>query len=124
MGYQEVNNDYLRTQVMSASPVKIIVMLYEGAIKNMKIAKLAIEEKDIVRAHQNLRRAQDIIKELKSSVDLNVEGDVPEHLVRLYEYSNNQLVTANLTKSTEPIDNVIHILSELLDSWKKLAENN
>ena len=124
MGYQEVNNDYLRTQVMSASPVKIIVMLYEGAIKNMKIAKLAIEEKDIVRAHQNLRRAQDIIKELKSSVDLNVEGDVPEHLVRLYEYSNNQLVTANLAKSTEPIDNVIHILSELLDSWKKLAESN
>jgi flagellar protein FliS len=124
MGYKEVNNDYLKTQVMSASPIKLIVMLYEGAIKNMKIAELAIEKQDIVQAHQQLRRAQDIIKELKNSVNAEVESDVPEDLVKLYDYCYNQLVVANLTKDKYPIDNVIQIMSELLDSWRKLAQNN
>lgn len=124
MGYKEVNNDYLKTQVMSASPVKLIVMLYEGAIKDMKIAELAIEKKDIVQAHQQLRRAQDIIKELKNSVNTEIKSDVPGDLVKLYDYCYNQLVVANLTKDKDPIDDVIQIMSELLDSWRKLAQSN
>ncbi|MFT8406870.1 MAG: flagellar export chaperone FliS [Liquorilactobacillus sp.] len=121
MGYREVNNDYLRTQVMSASPIKLIIMLYEGAIKSLRIAERAIEDKDVPRAHRYLRSAKKIVNELKSSVDTTVEGDVPEQLVRLYEYCSNQLMVANLTKDTKPVDIVIHILNELLESWKKIA---
>ncbi|WP_281165278.1 flagellar export chaperone FliS [Liquorilactobacillus sicerae] len=124
MGYREVSNDYLRTQVMSASPIKLIVMLYEGAIKSMKIAKLAIEQKDVPRAHRYLQSAKKIVNELKNSVDTSVEGDIPEHLISLYEYCSNQLAVANLTKDTKPVDTVIHIMTELLSSWEKIAKQD
>ncbi|AUJ33016.1 MAG: flagellar export chaperone FliS [Liquorilactobacillus nagelii] len=122
MGYQEVNNSYLKNQVMGASPIKLVVMLYEGAIRSMKMAKVAIEKQDVVQAHTQLVKAQNIIAELKSSVNTDVDVTISQNLINLYDFCNEQLLQANLNKDNSLIDNAINTMSELLDSWKQLEQ--
>ena len=122
MGYQEVNNSYLKNQVMGASPIKLVVMLYEGSIRSMKMAKAAIEKQDVVQAHTQLVKAQNIIAELKSSVNTDVDVTISQNLINLYDFCNEQLLQANLNKDNSLIDNAINTMSELLDSWKQLEQ--
>jgi flagellar protein FliS len=122
MGYQEVNNSYLKNQVMGASPIKLVVMLYEGSIRSMKMAKAAIEKQDIVQAHTQLVKAQNIIAELKSSVNTDVDVTISQNLINLYDFCNEQLLQANLNKDSSLVDNAINTMSELLASWKQLEQ--
>ncbi|MCI1920819.1 MAG: flagellar export chaperone FliS [Liquorilactobacillus nagelii] len=120
MGYREVSNNYLRNQVMGASPDKLIVMLYEAAIKSLKIAQVAIDQQQVSLAHQQLIKAQKILNELKSDLNREIESSLPSDLTKLYDYCYEQLVQANLKKDRSLIDEPINILSELLDAWKNL----
>jgi flagellar protein FliS len=122
MGYQEVNNSYLKNQVMGASPIKLVVMLYEGSIRSMKMAKAAIEKQDVVQAHTQLVKAQNIIAELKSSVNTDVDVTISQNLINLYDFCNEQLLQANLNKDSSLVDNAINTMSELLVSWKQLEQ--
>ncbi|MFT9269811.1 flagellar export chaperone FliS [Liquorilactobacillus nagelii] len=122
MGYQEVNNSYLKNQVMGASPIKLVVMLYEGSIRSMKMAKAAIEKQDVVQAHTQLVKAQNIIAELKSSVNTDVDVTISQNLINLYDFCNEQLLQANLNKDSSLVDNAINTMSELLASWKQLEQ--
>ncbi|KRL42108.1 flagellar export chaperone FliS [Liquorilactobacillus nagelii] len=122
MGYQEVNNSYLKNQVMGASPIKLVVMLYEGAIRSMKMAKVAIDKQNVVQAHTQLVKAQNIIAELKNSVNTDVDVTISQNLINLYDFCNEQLLQANLNKDNSLIDNAINTMSELLDSWKQLEQ--
>ncbi|KRM05989.1 MAG: flagellar export chaperone FliS [Liquorilactobacillus ghanensis] len=122
MGYQEVNNSYLKNQVMGASPIRLVIMLYEGAIRSMKIAKAAIEKQDVVQAHTQLVKAQKIIAELKNSVNPEVDVTISQNLVNLYDFCNEQLFQANLQKDSSLVDSAINTMTELLDSWKQLEQ--
>ncbi|KRM96831.1 hypothetical protein FC19_GL000356 [Liquorilactobacillus aquaticus DSM 21051] len=121
MGYENAKNSYLRNQVMGASPTKLIEMLYQGAIKSVKIAEIAIENDDAKKAHKELIRAQDILMELKGSLNTEVEGDVPEDLESLYEFMYQQLVKANMNKDQTLLPPVVKMLTELLDAWEQIT---
>jgi len=115
-------NDYLKTQVLSASPAKLTSMLFDGAIKSIKLAQIAIDKHDIEKAHNNIINAEEIIYELANSVDTKVESDIPNQLLTLYDFINSQLQEANIKKDKQKLTQVLDMLTTLSDSWKKIAE--
>ncbi len=110
-------NAYKDTQIHTASREQILLMLYEGAIRFMKQAKAALEEKDFEIAHNKIIRAQDIVTELMASLDLEVMGDVGNDLYRLYDYALHNLVQGNVDKETTNIDEAIKVMEQLQEAW-------
>ena len=121
MNYQKMQNNYLQNQVMSASPNKLIEMLLQAAIKNIKLAVIALEE-DLSQAHQQFVKAQNILLELRVSLDREQGGAIAEDLDSLYGYMYDQLVSANVQKEAAPAETVVPLLSELLESWQTITQ--
>jgi len=119
-GYQQ----YKKTKVETANQGKLIIMLYEGGIKFSKLAKKSLDNGDYEQANNYLLRAQDIINELMVTLDRDKGGEIANNLYQLYEYMNYQLIQANVKKSSEPIDIVLELMMELLESWKEIISNN
>ena len=120
--YASHKNDYLRTQVMSASPNKLIEMLIEGAIKSIKKAEMAIEDKKIEAANNEIVHAQEIVDELKFSVNKEIEGDIPQQLISIYDVVEQELIQANIHKDKNHLEIALTMLNELLDAWKQITK--
>ena len=110
-------NQYKQNAVFTATPEELTLMLYDGCIKFLNIAKYNIEKKDIEKAHNALIRAQDIVIELDSS--LNMQYEISNNLRQLYNFVREKLIDANINKKVEPIDEALEIVSELRDTWKE-----
>ena len=108
-------NVYKQNSVNLASSQQLLLMLLDGAVKYTKIARLAILEKDIPRAHKELIRVQDIFLELMITMDKNTK--YMEDLYNLYEFIKNELVKANMKKDVKIIDEVLPIIEEIRDMW-------
>lgn len=115
-----MKENYLANQVLQASPKRLIELLLEGCIKNLKLAVIAIDKEDVNLAHNKLVRAQDIISELRYSINEEVGGEVAQQFIQLYEYINNQLVLANLKKDKAVVEKIEGMVEELLTTWKQL----
>ncbi len=113
---------YKKTSVESASKEKILLMLYEGAIKYSKLAIKAIDEKKIAERGTNIGKAYDIIMELNNTLDHKVGGDLAKNLEQLYNFMTDQLTQANIKADTEPLKNVVKLLETLYDGWVKAVE--
>jgi len=111
---------YKETQVKTASQGKLIVMLYDGAIKFLNTAKDAVKTNNVEESHNKLTRAQDIIMELILSLNLEA-GEIAKKLYNLYLYMNTQLMQANIYKKTEPIDEVIKLMTDLKEVWQQVS---
>lgn len=119
---------YKQTQVVSASREKLLLMMYEGAIKFTKLAIKAAEEKNIHDRCVNLGRAYDIVMELNNTLDHNVGGDISRQLEQLYMFITDQYTQANISGNPEPLRNACKVLETLHEGWKgaveKLKKNN
>ena len=122
MNYQKMQNNYLQNQVMSASPNKLIEMLLQAAIKKIKLAVIALEKEELSQAHQQFVKAQNILLELRVSLDREQGGAIAEDLDQLYGYMYDQLVSANGQKEAAPAETVVPLLSELLESWQTITQ--
>lgn len=109
--------DYKKTTVESASPGKLLLMLYDGLIKDVDIAREAIEKKDINTAHNRLMNAQDIMLELMST--LNMDYEISKELLNLYSYLRQQLAEANLKKDGQILSDIRGIIVDLRDTWRE-----
>lgn len=109
-------NAYKQNSVNTASKEQLLLMLLDGAVKYTKIAKLAIKEKNIERAHKELIRVQDIFLELMITMDKD-SGDYMEELYRVYEFIKNELGQANIKKDNQIIDNILPVIEEVRDMW-------
>ncbi|MCC5464043.1 flagellar export chaperone FliS [Pelosinus baikalensis] len=121
-----VNNPYdyyKRTQVETASQGRLILMLYEGALKNLRSAHNSINHKDINRAHCMLMKTQDIIRELNTTLNMNA-GEISQNLRNLYLYMLQRLVEANVSKDNEKIEEVIDLLTTLKGAWDTIILKN
>ncbi|NLY84924.1 MAG: flagellar export chaperone FliS [Tissierellia bacterium] len=116
----EALNTYKQNTVLTATPEELTLMLYEGAIKFMKIAKYSIENRDMERAHSSLIRAQDIILELNYSLDMNYE--ISKDFRSLYNFIHEKLVDANINKDIKSIDDALEITNEMKDTWKEVMK--
>lgn len=122
MTQQEQYRTYLRNRVMTASSAELTLMLYEGAIKFCNIAIMAIEEDDVEKAHNNIRRVEDIIVELQST--LNYKYPVAKDFDNIYTYLKQRLVEANLKKDKEILEEVLKHLHSVRDNWKEVMRVN
>ena len=110
---------YRQQQVNTATPDKLLLMLYDGALRFCQQAKKAVENKEMEQAHINLTKAQNIIVEFMTS--LNMDYEISRNLYSLYEYLYNRLVEANIQKDTAIIDEVMDFLTDLRKTWAEAA---
>lgn len=108
-------NIYKQNAVNMASSQQLLLMLLDGAVKYTKIARMAILNKDIARAHKELVRVQDIFLELMITMDKNTE--YMEDLYNLYDFIKNELAKANMKKDVQTIEEVLPLIEEIRDMW-------
>ena len=107
--------------VYSASPVQLVVMLYDGAIQSLTQANALIQRGDIQGKARQVTRASNIIAELSGVLDLE-QGEVAQNLGGLYGYAQKQLISANLRNDQSKIDEVAMLLRDLRSAWQELAQ--
>ena len=108
-------NIYKQNSVNMASSQQLLLMLLDGAVKYTKIARMAILNKDIARAHKELVRVQDIFLELMITMDKNTK--YMEDLYNIYDFIKNELAKANIKKDITIIDNTLPLIEEIRDMW-------
>ncbi len=115
-------NAYKETRVKTAGRGRIIVMLYDEAIKQLDSAVELLEQKtkQLDKVNNAITKAQDIIAELMVSLDFEQGGEIARNLFRLYLYFNDELMEANMKKEVEPIRGVRRYLAELRTAWKQI----
>ena len=111
---------YANNKIMTASPAELTLMLYEGAIKFSNLAVMAIEEKDVEKAHKNIMKVQRIIEEFRYTLDHKYA--VAEDFDRVYKYLLTRLLDANLSKDKEIMEEVIEHLRSMRDNWKEVMK--
>lgn len=118
--YQQAQKTYLKNEIEGATKGKLVLLLYDGAIKFVNMAIKAIEEKNIVAAHENIIKAENILYELLSTLNMEA-GEIAENLFKLYDFTIWQLVEANKSKDAEKLTPVLGILKTLRDAWKEVV---
>src|SRR5688500_14222494 len=101
---------YKQTSVQSASKEKILLMLYEGAIRFIKQALIAIDKKDIAERGMNIGRAFDVIMELNNTLNHEVGGEIAKNLEQLYMFITEQLTKSNATGQRKPLEDALKVL--------------
>lgn len=120
-----MKNAYLKyktTSIQSASREKLLLMMYEAAIKHTKLAIMAAEKKQIADRGMHIGRVYDIILELNNTLDHKVGGEISKNLEQLYMFMTDQLTKANLTGDPQYLRNSLKILETLYDGWTKAIE--
>jgi flagellar protein FliS len=113
---------YKNTSIQSASREKLLLMLYEGAIRFTKQAIKAAEEKNIAERGYNIGKAFDIIMELNNTLDHRVGGEIALHLEQLYMFIMEQFTKANISGSPEPLRSSLKIIENLYEGWVQAVE--
>ncbi|MET0320298.1 MAG: flagellar export chaperone FliS [Duganella sp.] len=114
----------METGVVAASPHKLIVMLFDGALVALNSALGAIRSGNIAEKGKSLSKAILIIDSgLRSSLDKKAGGEIAEGLDSLYEYMSGRLLTANIQSDAGIVEEVQRLLIELRDAWNAIADN-
>lgn len=108
---------YKHTEIATANPAKLLLLLYDGALKRLNRAKEAAEREDVTELHDNLVKVQEILVELMLALDWEVGGDLAPRLHALYDFMYRTLVQANIKRDRAAIDEVIQLMSTLRDGW-------
>ena len=109
---------YQQNSVMTASPQELTLMLYNGCLKFIKLAKRAMDEKDFQSKNTNIIKAQNIIQEFRST--LNPEIEISTNMEQLYEYIYTRLIDANMKNDLAILEEVEGQVVELRDTWKQV----
>ena len=109
---------YANNKIMTATPAELTLMLYEGAIKFCNIAIVAVEQKDIQKAHNNIMKTQSIIEEFQAT--LNHKYMVAKDFDNVYSYLKDRLIQANIKKDAEILEEVLQHLRTMRDTWKEV----
>ena len=107
--------NYKEVEVETASGLKLVTMLYVGAIKFLNMAKEGIKNKKLDLANNNIIKAQDIITELMSSLNFDA-GEIAHNLYSLYIYMNRRLLESNIEKNIEIINQTLERLKSFLET--------
>ena len=118
MTYNKALNSYNQMNVNIDRPEKLILMLYEGALRFANFAKKAIKENNIEDKVKYIIKTSNIFIELLNSLDFEKGGDVAYYLNGLYAYQLELLAKANLENDTKYLDDVIRVLKGLIEAWK------
>ena len=121
-GYGRYSQAYKKAAVSTVDQRKLIIMLYDGAIKFLTMATDRMQKNDRYEAHKNLIRGKSIIAELLASLNMEQGGEIAQNLQRLYTYMFNELIEANLENDPNRVATIIELLRELRLGWKGLEK--
>ena len=113
---------YKQSAVETASPEKLLVMLYSGVVKFLRQAEKALKDNNHQEAHNSLTRVQDIIDELNLTLDMDQGGEIAVNLRDLYTFYYNEVVQANLKKDASRLSPVIEFFESFRDVWIETAK--
>jgi flagellar secretion chaperone FliS len=114
-------NAYRQTEVQSRSPLELVVMLYDGALRFMNDAKAGFAEGNIPRRAEAMSRTMAIIDQLQNTLDMNAGGDIASSLDQLYTYVRERLLQASLQQSAAPVDDAIAVITNLREGWAEIT---
>ncbi len=114
--------EYTNNKIMTASPAEVTLMLYEGAIKFCNMAIIAIENRELEKAHINIKKTQRIIEEFRNTLDHKYK--VAEDFDRIYVYLLQRLLEGNIKKDKAILEEVNMHLREVRDTWKEVMRRN
>src|SRR5690242_16215262 len=112
---------YYQTHVQSRSPLELVVMLYDGALRFLDQAAVAMDDRDMAAKAVALSKAFAILGELQSTLNVADGGELARQLDALYAHMHDRLVDANVQRSSAPIREVINLLKPLRDAWTQVA---
>ena len=112
---------YQDSTITTQSRERLIVLLYDGAIKFMKLAIQELEAGNYQAKGKYINKAQDIINELKAVLDMDAGGEIAANLHELYLFMNKRLSEANSERNPQIIREVIQLMEELNQSWKAIT---
>jgi len=118
-------NAYKETSIKTASSSKIVLMLYDEAIKQMDIATSHMEKepKQLDTINAAILKAQEVITELMVSLDFEKGGEIAKNLFSLYMFFNQELMTSNVKKDPQPVKHVRRMVSEIRGAWAEIMKN-
>lgn len=111
---------YKSNSILTANGNELTIMLYDGAIKFINKAIIHIEKKELIDAHKNIMKAQDIISELEYSLDRRYP--IANEILKLYEFIHNLLIEANIEKNKEKLEQANNLIREFRDTWQQLCK--
>ena len=120
MAKHRFHNEYRQNEVATSSQGKLIVMMYEGALKFVNLAIEGIDNNDISKKGTYINKAHDIINELSFALDIEKGGEVAQKLESLYQFALHQLTRANIKSDRKALESIINILTPLMDAWKEV----
>lgn len=118
---QQAASAYRQTEAHSRTPLELVVMLYDGALTFLGVARSAIEQNDVAARREAISRTLAILSELQSTLDMDKGGAIAESLDRLYTYLNGRLIDASFKREVGPIDETVRLLTTLRDAWADIA---
>lgn len=113
-------NEYQKNLIYSATPIQIVLILYDGIIASIEKGKMASLDKDYFELNVSFLKAQQLISELIHSLNMEKGGEVAQNLYALYEFFYEQLVLANLTKDVTQIESLLKMVKDLREGWAKI----
>jgi len=117
------SNVYQQMEVASANNLKLVVLLYEGAIRFLVEAKRSIEKRDLLGKARSIDRTFAILGELQSTLKVEEGGEIAATLDRLYVYMMERVLDASLKLDVAPLDEVIKLLQVLNSAWTEIARS-
>lgn len=115
--YNQMHDRMYADGMHTASKEELVLMLYEGGIKFLNQAIIAIEKKDYMRANQVILRVQDIIREFQ--ITLDHQYPISQQFDALYDYMHRRLVEANMSKDIDMLNEVLGMFREFRDTWRE-----
>lgn len=120
MALPNAYGQYNNSKILTASPAELTLMLYEGAIKFCNIAIVAVEHKDVQKAHNNIQKTERIVDYFRQTLDMSYP--VAEDFERVYSYLSGRLIEANIKKDKEILEEVNTHLRSMRDTWKEVMK--
>jgi flagellar secretion chaperone FliS len=118
----KASDHYVETSITTQQRGKLIVMLYDGAIKFLRVARQKLREGDCALKGVYIGKAQDIVAELNGCLNVEAAPQIATDLRALYNFLYRHLNEANIERSEQKIDDCIRILEELRETWREVAE--
>ncbi len=118
-GYQKA---YRQAAVGTMDQSKLIVMLYDGAIRQVKLALKHMAEGEIEKVHSSLIKSKNIVSELMASLNIEKGGEIAKNLQTLYSFMFGQLIEANMNKDRKPAETVLSLLIQLREAWVQIGK--
>ncbi len=129
MGYTKPYTAYKETGIKTASKGKLVVMLYEGALRNINLAlalfdaEKSLPTSSIEHFHNHIVKSQEIITELMVSLNMVEGGEIAQNLMSLYRFFNRELIDISLTHDFDKLKDIARFINELYNTWRFVVAN-